>query len=323
MSIVVKDLQKTYRIRVKQEGLLASLRALIQPEFKYVNAVDNVSFQIEQGELVGFVGANGAGKTTTLKMLSGILYPSGGSVEVLGFTPSERDRSYLRQISLVMGQKNQLWWDLTPMDGFSLLKEIYEVSDRDYKIRLGELLELLDLKDHVNQQLRQLSLGQRMKCELLAALLHQPKVLYLDEPTIGLDVVMQKKIREFIKEYNRKHKATIMLTSHYMDDVQEICDRIILIDKGRVLFDGRIDDLLGKYANYKTLIIITNEKLTREELKNYGEVVEYNLPRVVLNVPRHQASKVAGKLLAEQDIDDLDINAPDLEGVVHNLFAGK
>lgn len=225
-----------------------SVRSLVKREHFDVPAVKDVSFDIEEGELIGFIGPNGAGKTTTLKMLSGLIYPSGGEISVLGYKPFDRKKEFLKQISLVMGQKNQLWWDLPPMDTFLLNKEIYEISDADFNERVEELSELLDVKDILQVQVRKLSLGQRMKCELMAALMHQPKILFLDEPTIGLDVVVQQRLRHFITAYNKKHKATIILTSHYMQDVKQLCDRVIVINFGGLIYDGRLSDLTTKYA---------------------------------------------------------------------------
>ncbi len=246
--IEVKNLTKTFKIYKKEPGLSGSLKSLFSRKYENKTAVNDVSFSIEEGELIGFIGPNGAGKTTTLKMLSGLLYPSGGSVSVLGYKPFDRKNEFLKQISLVMGQKNQLWWDLPPMDTFLLNKEIYEISDKDFKSRVEELSELLDVKDILNVQVRKLSLGQRMKCELMAALLHHPKILFLDEPTIGLDVVVQQKLRDFIKEYNIKYKATILLTSHYMRDVKHLCKRVVVINYGQIIYDGNLDQLTKQYA---------------------------------------------------------------------------
>ncbi|MBU4210059.1 ABC transporter ATP-binding protein [Patescibacteria group bacterium] len=318
--IELKKLSKNFRIHKREQGLIGSVKALFKREYKTIEAVKKVSFDIEEGELVGFIGPNGAGKTTTLKMLSGLLYPSSGNCQVLGFRPVERKYEFLKQISLVMGQKNQLWWDLPAIETFVLNKEIYEVSDEDYKEILNELAEMLDVKEVMHQQVRKMSLGQRMKCELIASLIHKPKVLFLDEPTIGLDVVMQKKVREFILEYNRKYKATVILTSHYMDDVKEICKRIIIIDKGVIVFDGSIEKLIKKYANYKVLIPIFNGKVDSERLTKIGEVIENNGIRAVIKVGRKEVPKKASELLHEFDVDDLDINEPRLEDVVREMF---
>lgn len=320
--ISVKKLARYYDVAQKQEGLKGSLKALVRREVKTVKAVDGVSFDIQPGELVGFIGPNGAGKTTTLKMLSGLLHPTAGSVDVLGYKPYQRKEEFLKQISFVMGQKNQLWWDIPAIESFNLNRDIYEVPEKQYREVLDELVELLDLKDVLHQQVRRLSLGQRMKCELVAALVYTPKVLFLDEPTLGLDVVVQKKIREFIKTYNQRHNATVMLTSHYMDDVKEICDRVIMIDDGRVLFDGKLDKLIEKYASHKTLTLVFNGKVTADELKKYGEVVEFALPKVVLSVPGSQTSKVAAELLTIFSIADINIDEPRLEDVVRSLFSG-
>src|SRR6266550_4753838 len=230
MVISVSQLSKYYQVHQKEPGVLGSLKALVNRKTYTAKAVDDISFTINEGELIGFIGPNGAGKTTTLKCLSGLLYPTSGKVSVLGFTPFERKYAYLKQISLVMGQKNQLWWDLPAVDSFLLNKEIYEIPDIQYKKTLGELTELLDVKDVLQVQVRKLSLGQRMKCELIAALIHNPKVLFLDEPTIGLDVIMQQKLRDFVKAYNERYNATILLTSHYMKDVEQLCERVIIID---------------------------------------------------------------------------------------------
>lgn len=321
--ILVKNLSKVYRVHEKEEGLAASLKSLFIRKYKEITAVSNINFKIEQGEMVGFIGPNGAGKTTTLKMLSGLLYPTSGQASVLGYMPWVRKDEYLKQISLVMGQKNQLWWDLPTIETFSLNKEIYEVDEKKYQRTLNELTSLLDVKDILNQPVRNLSLGQRMKCELIAALIHNPKVLFLDEPTIGLDVVMQKNVREFIKEYNKKHKATVILTSHYMDDVKEICDRIIMIDHGRLIFDNNLSSLITKYANYKTLIIIFNSKISKEDMEKFGDIKKFNYPQVILNVAQDRVSHVAGELLNKYDIDDIDINEPELEDVIRIIFGEK
>lgn len=239
MSIIeVKNLTKDYEYYKKAPGIWNSVKSLFYREKLYTEAVKNISFSVDEGELVGFLGPNGAGKTTTLKMLSGILYPTSGDALVLGYTPWERKKQYQKQFSIVMGQKNQLWWDLPAMDSFILNKEIYEVPDNQFSKTIDELAELLDIKDILDVQVRKLSLGQRMKCELIAALLHQPRVLFLDEPTIGLDFASQKKMREFIKTYNEQKKTTILLTSHYIEDIKALCKRVIIIDHGEIKYDG-------------------------------------------------------------------------------------
>ena len=318
--ISVKKICRYYDVAQKQEGLAGSLKALVRREVKTVKAVDGISFAIDPGELVGFIGPNGAGKTTTLKMLSGLLHPTAGTVDVLGYKPYERKEAFLKQISFVMGQKNQLWWDIPAIESFNLNRDIYEVPKQRYQEVLDELVELLDLQDILHQQVRRLSLGQRMKCELVAALVYTPKVLFLDEPTLGLDVVVQKKIREFIKTYNQRYNATVMLTSHYMDDVKEVCDRVIMIDGGKVLFDGKLDKLIETYASHKTLTLIFNKQVTANQLQKFGEISEFAYPKVVLNVPGNRTSKVAAELLTSFSIADINIDEPRLEDIVRLLF---
>lgn len=320
--ISVKNISKKFKSVKKEQGFWASVKSFVKPNVVEMTAVDNISFEIKVGEMVGFIGANGAGKTTTLKMLSGLIYPTSGEIKVLDFIPQQRNKLYLMQIALLMGQKNQLWWDLPAIETFDLNKTIYEIPNEKYNEVLDEMIELLDLKDVIKMPVRKLSLGQRMKCELVASLLHTPKVLFLDEPTIGLDVVMQKKVREFIKEYNHRYNATVILTSHYMDDVKEICDRIIFIDHGRLIFDGMLNDLVKKYADYKVLIPIFNSSVTEEDLKKIKGIYieEMNGHRAVLNVDRKLVSEVSSQLHKHFDIDDLDINEPRLEDVVRKLM---
>lgn len=318
--ISIKNISKHYQVHQKEEGLKGSLKSLMKRNYKTVRAVDGISFDIRAGELVGFIGPNGAGKTTTLKMLSGLLYPTAGEINVLGYRPYEKKTDFLKQISFVMGQKNQLWWDIPAIESFNLNKEIYEVPEQRYREVADELIELLDLKNVIHQQVRRLSLGERMKCELVAALVYTPRVLFLDEPTLGLDVVMQKKIREFIKTYNKKYGATVILTSHYMDDVEEICDRIIMIDHGKLMFDGAISKLVQTYANHKTLVVVFNGKAEQSDLERLGEVKEFEYPRAVIRVPREKTSAVAAELLQKFDIDDLNINEPELEDIIRVLF---
>lgn len=302
---------------------MGSVRSLFSRRYSTVKAVNDISFEIKEGELVGFIGPNGAGKTTTLKCLSGLLYPTSGSVSVLGFTPFERKNAYLKQIALVMGQKNQLWWDLPSQETFLLNKEIYEISDKDYKKTLGELVELLDVSDLLKVQVRKLSLGERMKMELIAALIHSPRVLFLDEPTIGLDVVMQKKMRDFIKTFNELHKSTILLTSHYMEDVKQLAHRVVIIDHGNILYDGKLDNLVKKYATYKTLSIILDEYVQPDKLKEIGDLVAYNFPKAVLRVSRSASNVAASELLQKFPVDDLNIEEPDIEDIIRDVFTKK
>ena len=321
--IQVKHLKKFYKVHQKEPGLGGSLKSLFHRKYYDVKAVDDISFEIEEGELIGFIGPNGAGKTTTLKMLSGLLYPTSGQVRVLGFEPWKRDHKYLKQMSLVMGQKNQLWWDLPAQESFILNKEIYEVPDAQYKKTLNELVDLLDVKEILNVQVRKLSLGQRMKCELIAALLHSPKVLFLDEPTIGLDVVMQKAMRDFIAEYNKKYKATIILTSHYMEDVKKLAKRVIVIDHGKILFDGKLQDIIDKYAENKILTIELSEEVKRADLEKFGTIDRLEYPQVVLKVDRTRASKIAAALLEKLPVADINIEEPPIEAIIRRVFNRK
>ncbi|MDD5489939.1 MAG: ABC transporter ATP-binding protein [Candidatus Moranbacteria bacterium] len=323
MIIQVRNLSKTYEYYKKSPGLWASVKGLFHREKLFKKAVKEISFEIGEGELVGFLGPNGAGKTTTLKMLSGILYPTSGEATVLGYMPWKRQSEYQKQFALVMGQKNQLWWDLPAMESFILNKEIYEVSDADFKENLDELVDLLDIKDILDVQVRKLSLGQRMKCELVAALLHKPKVLFLDEPTIGLDVVAQKNIRDFIKQYNQKNKTTIILTSHYMEDVKELCKRVIIIEEGEIGYDGDLASLIEKYAPYKVLkITFEGEGIKKEEIQKFGEVHQFTPHGITLRVPREKAKDTARDILSSDlPVDDILIDEVDISDVVRKIFS--
>lgn len=321
--IDVKNLRKYFKVYQKEPGLSGSIKSLFSRKYYDVKAVDDISFEIKEGELVGFIGPNGAGKTTTLKTLSGLLHPTSGHISVLGYKPWERKPEFQRKFSLVMGQKNQLWWDLPAQETFILNKEIYDVPQAQYKQTLDELIELLEVQDLLKVQVRKLSLGQRMKMELIASLIHSPKVLFLDEPTIGLDVVMQKKIREFLKEYNQRHKATIILTSHYMEDVKELCERVIVIDHGKVLFDGRLDEIIKKFATHKTLEIVFEKEVDPEKLKELGKIKQFETPKAVLEVKRSHVSEVAANLLKNFPVEDLNIIEPDLEDIIREVFAGR
>ena len=321
MAIIhVKNLSKTFRAYKKQPGILGGLKSLVKREHFDVPAVKDVSFDIEEGELIGFIGPNGAGKTTTLKMLSGLIYPSKGEISILGYKPFDRKKEFLKQISLVMGQKNQLWWDLPPMDTFLLNKEIYEISDKDFNERVEELSELLDVKDILHVQVRKLSLGQRMKCELMAALLHQPKILFLDEPTIGLDVVVQQRLRHFIKTYNQKYKATILLTSHYMDDVQELCDRVIVIDKGAVKFDGALDEIVKQFSSKKQITVTTRNPIKNSDLQKLGTIVESEGNTATIAIDSANTNKTIEHLLKKYTVDDLAIHDTDIEEIIRQVF---
>lgn len=319
-QIIVKHLCKNFTTYKKQPGLAGSLKSLFIRDTKIIEAVKDVSFSIQPGELVGFIGPNGAGKTTTLKMLSGLLHPTNGTCSVLGFTPFDRRERFLSQISLIMGQKSQLWPDLPAIETFNLNKEIYQVPQKDYQEILDELVALLEVEEVIHQQARKMSLGQRMKCELIASLIYRPKILFLDEPTLGLDVLVQKKLRRFIKDYNKKYGATVLLTSHYMDDVKEICDRVIIINHGGLIYDGTVDNLIKQHANYKTITAIFNGQVSRKKLESIGKVVEFDDLRASIEVDRNMVPKMASKLLSEFDVDDLDIQEPRLENIIAEVF---
>jgi ABC-2 type transport system ATP-binding protein len=302
--VEVSELTKVFRVPEREAGLRASLGSLFKRQWRDVRAVDGISFTIEAGEVVGFLGPNGAGKTTTLKMLSGLLYPTSGEGLVLGHVPSKREREYLRRMTLVMGNRNQLQWDLPALDSFDLNRAIYRLPREDFKRTRDELIELLDVGDLVRKPVRQLSLGERMKVEVVGSLLHLPQVLFLDEPTIGLDVTMQKRIRSFIAEYNRRHGATVLLTSHYMADVQALCKRVIVIHHGRILFDGALSSLADSFAAYKTIEAVLED----------GE-------RISLRVPKAETSRATARLLAEHDVADITVQDPPIEDVIEQVFA--
>lgn len=325
--IKVENLKKHFRVYKKKPGLWGSIQSLWHREYETVAAVDGISFEIPAGEIVGFIGMNGAGKTTTLKMLSGLLYPTDGTTQVLGYNPWERKAAFQKQFALVMGQKNQLWWDLPAIETFYLNKAIYEIPDEQFEKTLKKLVDLLDVADIIQIQVRKLSLGQRMKCELIAALLHNPKVLFLDEPTIGLDVIMQKTLRDFIKEYNKEFGATIILTSHYMDDVKELCKRAIIIDHGKKIFDGQLQDIIDKYARNKILSLVFSKPVTEKDLTPFGEIREFSEDgsqyTATLLVPRKKATDVASKLLSKHPVVDMTIEEPPIEAIIREVFSKK
>jgi len=321
--IEVSHLKKNFFVSQKEPGLLGSLKSVFSRHYKEIKAVRDISFTIKEGELVGFIGPNGAGKTTTLKCLSGLLHPDTGSVSVLGFRPFERKPEFQKQFALVLGQKNQLWWDLPPMETFLLNKEIYGVPTKQFKKILDELIELLEVKDVLKNQVRKLSLGQRMKCELIAALLHSPKVLFLDEPTIGLDVIMQKKIRDFVKEYNRRYRATIILTSHYMGDVKELCQRIMIIDKGKLVFDGQLEKIIKRYTDHKIISVILSKKVDRKKLLALEKMTDYNFPEVKFIIDKKKIAETSGKILSALPVVDINIEEPPIEEIIRDLFTHK
>ncbi len=325
--ISISHLKKYFKVYHKEPGLLGSFKSLWHREYHEVKAVDDISFSIEPGEVVGFIGQNGAGKTTTLKMLSGLLYPTDGAVNVLNYNPWDRKPEFQKQFALVMGQKNQLWWDLPAMETFLLNRAIYEVPESQFKKTLKTLVDLLDVADILNVQVRKLSLGQRMKCELIAALLHNPKVLFLDEPTIGLDVVMQKTLRDFIKQYNKEFGATIILTSHYMGDVKELCKRAIIIDHGHKIFDGELQNIIDKFARNKILSLVFSQPVKRSDLKKFGEIKEMSEDgsdyTATILVPRTTATKVAAQILNNLPVQDVTIEEPPIEAIIREVFEKK
>jgi ABC-2 type transport system ATP-binding protein len=318
-AVHVASLEKVFDVPEREAGLRAAAKGLVRRKTREVRAVDRVSFDIAPGEVVGFLGPNGAGKTTTLKMLSGLLYPTGGEAFVLGHVPSKREKGFLRRITLVMGNRNQLQWDLPALDSFELNRAIYRVPREDFLRTRDELIELLDVGDLVRKPVRQLSLGERMKVEIVGSLLHQPQVLFLDEPTIGLDVTMQKRIRAFVAEYNRRHGATVLLTSHYMADVEALCKRVIVIHHGRILYDGLLSGLADQFAAYKTIGVAVENG--NAGLDRYGEVIHREGDWITLRVPKAETSVVAARLLAEQDVLDLTIEDPPIEDVIELVFA--
>ena len=322
--VQLEKLRKVYRVPVREAGVGAALRSLVKRETRDIVAVDAISFAVEGGEVVGFLGPNGAGKTTTLKMASGLLHPSGGSVRVLGYEPWRRQRDFLQQITLVMGNRNQLEWDIPCHDSYDLLAAVYRVPPAQYRETLAELTDLLDLGPLLPKPVRNLSLGERMKCEIAGALLHRPKVLFLDEPTIGLDVTMQRRIRSFLKEYNARTGATVLLTSHYMADVEALCKRVVVIHHGRLLYDGGLSGLVEQFSAYKTIAVeLANGSadLPAGGLAAYGEVIEQEGGTVKLRIAKADTAAVTSRLLADLPIADLTVEDPPIDEVIEKVFA--
>ncbi len=320
-------LNKTFRVKVRDAGLKGALAALIRPRYRDVHAVRDVSFQIEAGEIVAFLGPNGAGKTTTLKMLTGLLYPSSGRVDVAGFVPWTGGPDFKRRIALVLGNRQQLVWDLPPEETFLLNRAIYDIAEPDYRARLAELVELLELRDVLDKPVRQLSLGERMKCELAAALLHRPPLLFLDEPTLGLDVTAQEAIRRFLAQYRDRHGATVLLTSHYMQDVTALASRVLIINRGRLLYDGALDALVARIARTKRIELVLGpppspgDGVSAEGLAQFGVVKSFRFPNAVLEVRREEAAATSARLLAALPVADLSIEDPPIEEVIRQAFA--
>ncbi len=318
-EISVQNLRKTYRVPERESGLSAAIKSLVSRTTRDIEAVKNISFDVAPGEIVGFLGPNGAGKTTTLKMLSGLLHPTLGAISVLGHTPYTRHKDFLRRITLVMGQRNQLMWDIPVADSFDRNRAIYRISHREYAETLDEFNTLLDLNDLLSKPVRNLSLGERMKCEIAAALLHRPQVLFLDEPTIGLDVTMQRRIRAFLGEYNRRHGATVLLTSHYMADVEALCKRVIVIHRGDLLFDGDLTALIERFSPHKTIVV--DLETERADLSSYGDIITAEGNRITLRVPKTKTAEVTGKLLANLPVIDLTVQDPPIEEVIEQVFS--
>lgn len=324
-QIKVEQLSKTYHVPIRTEGLKAALKSLIRRNYNEVSAVQTISFTIQAGETVGLIGPNGAGKTTTLKMLTGLLRPTHGQATVAGFTPWERSHAYLRQISMILGNKSQMLWDIPPLDSFKVLSEIYGVSTTDYNQTLDELVDLLDMKELLNKPVRNLSLGERMKCELVAGLLHRPVVMFLDEPTLGLDISMQLRLRRFLAEYNQKNGVTILLTSHYMADVMALCSRVLLIHHGQLLYDGQLSNLAKKMAPFKLLQITLGrengtETQTQRVLANLKLNAKQDGNRLTLRVARADAPAITAQLLQSLPIADLSVEDPPIEAVIDQVY---
>lgn len=322
-TIQLRGLGKIYKVHERKPGVSAALKSLIRRDWKDVVAVQDLSFDLQRGEMVGFLGPNGAGKTTTIKMLSGLLYPSSGEVHVLGCSPWQREQEFLKRITLIMGRRNQLVWDVPAVDTFEFFRVIYDVPSAEYRRILDELVDLLELAPLMNKPVRNLSLGERMKCELTAALLHRPDVLFLDEPTIGLDVLAQHRFRQYISEYNRRYEATILLTSHYMGDVEALCERVIFIDQGRLLFDGGLDALVERFLPYKTVQVRIKPGISQPDFSSYGEVIASERGMVTLRVMKEAAPRIVSRLLNEVAVQDLDVSNPPVTDVVKYIYANQ
>ncbi len=317
----VDGLSKIYNIAVKESGFVGTLQHFWHRQYRSVAAVKDISFAIASGEMVGFLGANGAGKTTTLKMLTGLIHPSEGKVSVAGHIPFRRDHRFLQKITLVMGQKQQLIWDLPAMDSLRMNAAVYDIPDKIFKYRLAELTEMLCLEDKLMQPMRKLSLGERMKAELLASLMHQPQVLFLDEPTLGLDVNAQSNVRDFLREYNQRYQATILLTSHYMADITALCKRVILIHQGGLIYDGSLDGLQDNFAPYREVKLELAQPLSdRDRLAKYGQVLSVDGQAVCILVNRENLTTAISQILAELEILDLSVNEPAIEEVIGRVF---
>lgn len=321
--ISVKELCKSYDVPIREPGFRGLVRHWWNRKYKSISAVEKVSFEIQEGEFIGFLGPNGAGKTTTLKMLTGLLYPSAGLCKVAGFTPFERKADFLRSITLVMGQKQQLLWDLPAMDSLRLNAVVYEIEDAQFQSRVGRLREMLELEDVLSQPVRKMSLGERMKCELLAALLHEPKILFLDEPTLGLDVNAQIAVRDFLRDYNRETRATIVLTSHYMADITALCERVLIIHEGKLIHDGELESLTHKLSPKRELNLTMSGPVEASRLADFGELLGQEGASLRLLVNRSELKSVVARALSELPVVDLTVTDPPIEDLIARLFAGE
>lgn len=321
MSIIqIDQLTKSYRVYQKKEGLLESVRGLFHRDYKTIEAVRGISLRVEPGEFVAFLGPNGAGKTTTLKLLSGVIYPTSGTASVMGFVPWKRDMEYRRRFALVMGQKNQLWWDLPAQESFRLHQQIYAIDRTSFDTNLSELTSLLDVQKLLGRPVRELSLGERMKMELIAALLHSPDVLFLDEPTIGLDVIAQRNIQQFLKHYQEERQITILLTSHYMKDVSALCQRVVVIAQGGLQYDGSLSGIIDSFSGSKVIQLQLGIEQAASGLERFGEILKTDVPRVSIRVPRANVSRVLAEILNTYTVDDVAVEDPPLEEVIASLF---
>jgi ABC-2 type transport system ATP-binding protein len=321
-AIESHNLTKVYRTYRKERGLWGSIKGLVRRRHDETRAADKVSFQIDEGEFVGFLGPNGAGKTTVLKMLSGLLNPTSGDARVLGFVPWERRNEMKRQFSLLMGQKNALWWDLPAQESLELNRAIYGIDRARFNKVVGGLSELLEVQDKMNVMVRELSLGERMKMELISALIHEPRVLFLDEPTIGLDVVSQKRVREFLRIYNEEHRIVTMLTSHYMQDIEELCPRVIIIDHGKIFFDGPLTSIIDRFSGYK-ILSLTFENQAIRDFSEFGQVIEQTPVSVQLKVPRARVTETCRQLLDACSVSDINVQELPVEEVIRQLFGQR
>lgn len=318
--IIAHDLSKSYPIAIKEPGLRGTFTHFFRRTYRSIKAVQDVSFEIETGEVVGFLGPNGAGKTTTLKMLTGLIHPSSGKVNVAGYVPFNRQEGFLQKITLVMGQKQQLLWDLPAIDSLKINAAVYNISNQEFRRRVGELTEMLSLEQKLNQPVRKLSLGERMKAELLAALLHRPQVLFLDEPTLGLDVNAQVQVRDFLREYNRRYQATVLLTSHYMADITALCERVLLIHQGLLMYDGSLNGLLERFAPYREIHLELANPLPKEKLMFYGDVQAQEGRLVSFMVQQDALTRTVSRILADLDVIDLTVTEPPVEEVIRRVF---